>query len=93
VRGEDEAITEAHATADLDLTSGAERYQAHNSSQLINRQPNANAPRHPLLGVKRTWRGLVSMSANDPTRTSRLGRQLLTETESISWATSPQLRC
>ena len=54
MRGEDEAITEAHATADLDLTSGAERYQAHNSSQLINRQPNANAPRHPLLGVKRT---------------------------------------
>jgi hypothetical protein len=23
----------------------------------------------PLLGVKRTWRGLVSMSANDPKRT------------------------
>ena len=42
MRGDDEAITEAHATADLDLTSSAERYQAHNSSQLINRQPNAN---------------------------------------------------
>ena len=24
-----------------------------------------------LLGVKRTWRGLVSMSANDPKRTFR----------------------
>jgi hypothetical protein len=23
----------------------------------------------PLLGVKRTWRGLVNMSANDPKRT------------------------
>ena len=71
MRGDDEAITEAHATADLDLTSSAERYQAHNSSQLINRQPNANAPQLPLLGVKRTWRGLVGMSANDPKRTFR----------------------
>ena len=24
----------------------------------------------PVIGVKRTWRGLVSMSANDPKRTS-----------------------
>ena len=80
MRGEDEAITEAHATADLDLTSGAERYQAHNSSQLINRQPNANAPRRPLLVVKRTWRGLVSMSANDPKRTLLIGgRRILAE--------------
>jgi hypothetical protein len=38
---------------------------------LINRQPNAGgcAARRPLLGVKRTWRGLVSMSAYDPKRT------------------------
>ena len=27
------------------------------------------AAQRPLLGVKRTWRGLVSMSANDPKRT------------------------
>src|SRR5262245_38793652 len=26
----------------------------------------------PLLGVKRTWRGLVTVSANDQKRTSRL---------------------
>ena len=39
---------------------------------VINRQPNADLdapPDVPLLGVKRTWRGLVSMSANDPTQT------------------------
>jgi hypothetical protein len=27
------------------------------------------AVQRPLLGVKRTWRGLVSMSAYDPKRT------------------------
>ena len=27
----------------------------------------------PLLGVKRTWRGLVTMSANDPKRTCQTG--------------------
>ena len=31
------------------------------------------AAQRPLLGVKRTWRGLVSMSANDPKRTSFIG--------------------
>jgi hypothetical protein len=29
----------------------------------------AYADERPLLGVKRSWRGLVSMSANDPKRT------------------------
>ena len=29
------------------------------------------AAQRPLLGVKRTWRGIVSMSANDPKRTLR----------------------
>ena len=36
---------------------------------LIDRQPNANLDVPPnvwLLGVKRTWRGLVGMSVNDP---------------------------
>jgi hypothetical protein len=31
------------------------------------------AAQRPLLGVKRTWRGLVSMSANDPKRTYYAG--------------------
>jgi hypothetical protein len=33
------------------------------------------AAQRPLLGVKRTCRGLVSMSANDPKRTTREARQ------------------
>jgi hypothetical protein len=35
--------------------------------------PNADLnvpPKRPLSAVKRTWRGLVGMSANDPKRTS-----------------------
>ena len=32
--------------------------------------PLVCAAQRPLLGVKRTWRGLVRMSANDPKRTS-----------------------
>ena len=39
---------------------------------LINQQPMLTGMRRlaqrPLLEVKRTWRGLVSMSANDPKR-------------------------
>jgi hypothetical protein len=37
----------------------------------INRQQNADldAPPTSVIGVKRTWRGLVSISANDPKRT------------------------
>jgi hypothetical protein len=44
---------------------------------LINRQPNADPAQRPLLGIKWTWRGLVSMSANDPKRTQSGHRRLI----------------
>jgi len=33
------------------------------------RRPTSVVAQRPLLGVKRTWRGLVTLSANDPKRT------------------------
>jgi hypothetical protein len=43
---------------------------------LINRQLGC-AAQCPLLGIKRTWRGLVSMSANDPKWTQSGHRRLI----------------
>ena len=41
--------------------------------------PSPLAAQRPLLGVKRTWRGLVSMSANDPKRTFGRGSRCALE--------------
>ena len=38
----------------------------------------------PLLGVKRTWRGLVSMSANDPKRTLAFQNDILSTLEKLA---------
>ena len=59
------------ALANADDT-GPDDYILELGRVLISAQPKCRlgcAVQRPLLGVKRTWRGLVSMSANDPKRT------------------------
>jgi len=56
------------ASANTDDT-GPEDYILELKRVLISAQPKCRlgcAVQRPLLGVKRTWRGLVSMSAYDP---------------------------